>query len=83
MSDHLTSLIRTAIPIIAGAVLVGIFDILSNFDRTVSAAVISILYYEVVRIAEDKGVRWAGYLLGVPRPPVYRLDTDSYVRLMR
>lgn len=83
MSDHITSLIRTSIPIIAGVVMVTIFDILSNFDRTIAAAVLSVLYYEVVRIAEDRGVRWAGYLLGVPRPPVYRLDTDALVRLMK
>jgi len=83
VSDHLTSLIRTAIPIVAGVVMVTIFDILSNFNPTVSAAVLSIIYYEVVRIAEDRGVRWAGYLLGVPRAPVYRLDTDALVRLMK
>lgn len=83
MSDHLIALVRTATPIIAGVVLVSIFEILSNFDRAVSSAVLGILYYEVVRVAEDKGIRWAGYLLGVPRSPVYRVDTDELVRLMR
>jgi hypothetical protein len=60
----------------AGAVMTGIFGILSSFDGSVATAVLGIIYYEIVRIAEDSGVWWAGYLLGIPKQPIYRIDTD-------
>jgi hypothetical protein len=77
MSSFVTSLIRTWTPIVAGAIIGWAITAglpVTQADKAgltaVLAGVASALYYLAVREAEK---RWpeVGWLLGVPKPPVY------------
>jgi len=77
MSDYITSLIRTVVPIAVGWLVATLANIGVDLDETAAVTaltglVISI-YYALARWAES---RWpqAGWLLGVPKPPVYSTE---------
>lgn len=77
ISDRAISSIRTATPIIAGYLIALIFSSLTTIgSRTISSAVFAILYYEIARTGESKGVRFCSFMLGYPKEPIYQIDTQ-------
>lgn len=77
ISDRAISSIRTATPIIAGYLLALIFSSLIEIgSRSIAAAVFAILYYEIARTGETKGIRAFSLMLGYPKEPVYQIDTE-------
>lgn len=77
MNDLLTSIIRTVVPIVMGALsATGVqqwvpLDIAEN----ALVALLAVVYYVSVRILEQAGFAHIGWMLGVPKPPVYVMDT--------
>lgn len=77
ISDRAISSIRTITPIIAGYLLAGIFSSLTEIgSEAILTAVFSILYYEVARSGESKGIKAFSLMLGYPKEPVYQIDTE-------
>lgn len=77
MGDLVTSIIRTVVPAIVGAVLAGLSNIGVELDAAAAAnlaafltALFGGLYYVVIRVIES---RWpkAGILLGSTKKPEY------------
>ncbi len=73
----LTSILRTVVPVIVGwLVSLPVLDALDLEQQEAAltaliSALITIGYYIVIRIAETKVDRRAGWLLGKASPPVY------------
>ena len=77
ISDRAISSIRTITPIIAGYILATIFTSLIGIgSKAIASAVFAILYYEIARTGESNGKRGFSLMLGYPKEPVYRLDTE-------
>ena len=79
MTDYGLSFVRTATPIVVGwlasTVIAPALD--PDLAREAVAAVLALGYYSVARFLEVKlGQEWAGWLLGIAIPPVYRLDVQ-------
>lgn len=81
-SDYFTSLVRTWVPFVVGALLSWLTSVGLELQLSVEAlqalyasltAFIGALYYAVFRLLERK-LPWAGWFLGVPKPPVYLHD---------
>ena len=77
MSDLVTSYIRTWVPIVVGPVLVWLSTVLgadfSEWEGTLVGfliALVSAVYYAIVRWAEQKWP-WVGKLLGKQAAPTY------------
>ena len=66
------------VPMVVGATMASALG--PWLDETlVTEAVVALfaaVYYTVVRVAEESGVRWASLLLGGGTPPHYETDTD-------
>lgn len=78
MSDTGISFVRTATPVVVGVLLssvVGPYLDVSVLPQVV-AGVLSLVWYALVRVLEVSGLQWAGWLIGAPRQPIYRLDTQ-------
>lgn len=76
LSDAGVSFVRTATPIVAGAVLTSaaapVLD--PAITREAVAAVLALLWYAVFRGLELAGLKNAGWFLGVALEPFYRAD---------
>ncbi|GAA2618675.1 hypothetical protein SMC26_40240 [Actinomadura fulvescens] len=87
MSDELTSLIRTYVPIAVGALVAWLATLgVEVDDATSTALVVGITgvatagYYTLVRLAESRWP-WVGKLLGAARPPSYRPEQEPKPRV--
>lgn len=80
MSDVLVSAVRTLVPVIvglvAGALVSAGIDVDEGALTTVVDGVLIGAYYLVVRFLEQR-VPAFGWLLGVPRAPVYPIATED------
>lgn len=79
MSDYGLSFVRTATPVVVGWLASTVIGPLLDPDlaREAVAAVLAVGYYAVVRFLEVKlGQEWAGWLLGIAMPPLYKLDVQ-------
>lgn len=78
LSDAGVSFVRTATPIVVGALLTSaaapILD--PAITREAVAALLALLWYGVFRGLELAGFKNAGWFLGVALAPFYRLDTQ-------
>jgi hypothetical protein len=80
LNDKLVSVIRTLVPVVVGAILswllVHVGLNLSVDAAGMDAITVGIIavYYSAVRLAEQKWT-WLGWLLGVPKQPVYTPPT--------
>ncbi len=74
MNDLLTSIVRTAVPLIAGWLLTQAARLGVTLDDATTtsfvAMAVSAVYYTVARALEQRKARF-GLLLGVPKPPTY------------
>lgn len=79
LNDYWTSLVRTAVPMIVGALLtsrVGTFiDVAAATEAT--TALFALLYYGIARSFEMVAPQ-AGWLLGIPKVPFYNVDTGDF-----
>jgi len=79
LSDAGVSFVRTATPIVAGALLTSaaapILD--AAVTREAVAALLALVWYAVFRGLELAGFKNAGWFLGVALAPFYRLDTGD------
>lgn len=79
LSDAGVSFVRTATPIVVGALLTSaaapILD--PAITREAVAALLALLWYGVFRGLELAGFKNAGWFLGVALAPFYRLDTAA------
>lgn len=77
--DWWTSMVRTAVPIIVGGLMaskVGPFlDPTATTELVTSA--FAIAYYALVRVGETFLSPQLGWFLGVPKQPVYDIDTGD------
>lgn len=78
MSDYVTSLIRTYVPVVVGAVLtwlvtrgVAIDDVTSGAIIVALQGLLTGLYYTIARQLEARFPQF-GWLLGVPKTPSYK-----------
>ncbi len=77
MSDTLTSLIRTYVPIVVGALVSWLITLGIEVDSTTQAGlvtgltgVVTAAYYTIVRLLETR-IPWIGVLLGTTKVPSY------------
>jgi len=78
LSDTGISFVRTATPVIVGVLLSSALApwLDPNLLPQVVAGFLSLVWYALVRILEVSGITWAGWFLGVPKQPLYQLDTQ-------
>jgi hypothetical protein len=77
--DWWTSMVRTTVPIIVGALMAskaGPFIDPAAATELVTS-VFAIAYYALVRVGETFVTPQFGWFLGVPRQPVYDVDTGD------
>ena len=69
---------RTLVPTVVGAVMASAAGPWLDETLVTEAAVafFAAVYYLLVRVAEESGVRWASLLLGGGTAPHYERDTD-------
>ena len=78
-SDYVTSFIRTAVPVVVGALLASKAGPFVAPDAAVQfvTAGFALVYYAAVRGLEALGLPQMGWFLGLPRQPVYLPDTGD------
>lgn len=78
LSDTGISFVRTATPVVVGVILSSVVGpwLDPNLLPQVVAGILSLLWYAGVRVLEISGISWAGWLIGIPKQPVYQLDTQ-------
>lgn len=70
------SVVRTVTPYVVGAIVTLLGKLGFDWSPTpeelvLVTGVVSALYYGLVRILETRGSQAWGWLLGVPKPPIY------------
>jgi uncharacterized membrane protein (DUF441 family) len=74
MSDYGRSVVRTLVPVVVGVLVTWLASKGLDVDRgqvtVLVEAVVSVAYYALVRLAEQR-VPQLGWLLGVPGAPTY------------
>lgn len=74
LSNAVISWIRTIVPVVVGVVVAWVQPFGIEVDTTeavtVLTAVATAVYYTLARMIESKFPKW-GFLLGVPREPIY------------
>lgn len=79
LNDYWTSFVRTATPVIVGALLASKVGRFIDPDAAAQAvtAGLAVFYYALIRGLEMLvGPQW-GWFLGVPKQPVYDVDTGD------
>ena len=79
MTDYGVSFVRTATPMVVGLLASTVIGPMLDpeLTREAVAAVLAAGYYAVARFLEVKlGQEWAGWLLGIAMPPLYKLDVQ-------
>ena len=77
MTDYGLSFVRTVTPMVVGWLASTVIGPLLDpeLTREAVAALLAAGYYAFARYLEVKlGQEWAGWLLGIALPPVYKLD---------
>ena len=79
LNDYWTSFVRTAVPVIVGALLASKAGPFVAPDAAVEfvTAGFALIYYAAVRGLEMLGKPQAGWFLGAPRQPIYLPDTGD------
>ena len=78
-SDYWTSLVRTGVPVIVGALLASKAGPFVAPDAAVEfvTAGFALIYYALIRGLEALGAPQAGWFLGTPKQPIYLPDTGD------
>lgn len=78
LSDTGISFVRTATPVVVGVILSSVVGpwLDPNLLPQVVAGALSLGWYALARGLEIAGLGWAGWFLGIPKQPVYQLDTQ-------
>lgn len=79
LNDYFTSFVRTATPVVVGALLASKAGPFIDPDAAAQAvtAGFAVVYYALIRGLEAlAGPQW-GWFLGVPKQPVYGVDTGD------
>lgn len=83
MSNLITAIIRTIVPVIVGYLTTWLISLGINLDQTIwdgfsnqLVLIVSGVYYAAVAWAETHWP-WVGWLLGLARRPAYGVGVDS------